>query len=379
MIKDKINFPVQTKPDFINELRYKVKEYFETGHISKFGNANIVLKSVFMVSLYLMPYILILSGVVQLLPLIFLCWVIMGIGMAGVGMVLMHDANHGSYSKNRKLNALLAKSLFLLGGFPPNWQYQHNTLHHGFTNIEGHDEDIAPMGLLRFSPHKLLRKVHKYQYLYAWFFYGLMTISWTTIKDFQKLYEYKMMDAELASNKSYNQLLIQLIVSKILYYILFLVIPLIILPISWYWIVLFYFAMHFISGLILSMIFQTAHVVTTSEYPLPDENGNLENNWAIHQLLTTSDFAPKSKIFSWLIGGLNFQVEHHLFPNISHVHYKNIAHLVKETALKHGLPYYVQPTFILALSNHTQMLKMLGKEKYPHVPSEEHILVYAAN
>jgi linoleoyl-CoA desaturase len=369
MTKDKIKFPLPTKTDFINELREKVKEYFETNQISKYGNANIVLKSAFMVLLYLVPFALMLTGVVQLLPLIFLCWIIMGIGMAGIGMALMHDANHGSYSKNQKINALLAKSLYLLGGFPPNWQYQHNTLHHGFTNIDGHDEDIAPMGLLRFSPHKPLLKIHKYQYLYAWFFYGLMTLSWTTIKDFQKLYEYKKMGADLSSKNSYNQLQLKIIVSKILYYIIFLVLPLIILPVSWYWVVLAYLAMHFTSGFILSVIFQTAHVVTTSEYPLPDENGNLENNWAIHQLLTTSDFAPKSNVFSWLVGGLNYQVEHHLFPNISHVHYKNISHLVENTAIKYGLPYHVQPTFLSALNNHAQMLKLLGKSNFPLVPA----------
>jgi len=223
------------------------------------------------------------------------------------------------------------------------------------------------MGLLRFSPHKTLLKVHKYQYLYAWFFYGLMTISWTTLKDFQKLYEYKKMGAELGSNKSFKQMQLNLIVSKILYYIIFLVIPIIVLPVSWFWVVLFYLAMHFISGLILSTIFQTAHVVSTSEYPLPDENGNIESNWAIHQLLTTSDFSPGSKIFSWMIGGLNYQVEHHLFPNICHIHYKGISRLVKETASKYGLPYHVQPTFFSAVRNHAKMLKILGREKIPQI------------
>ncbi len=367
MIKDKIKFSLQTQPEFIYELREKVKEYFEKGHISKYGNTNIVLKSLFMISLYLVPFILMLSGIVQIFPMIFLCWIIMGFGMAGIGMALMHDANHRSYSKNQKINSLLSNSLYLLGGFPPNWQYQHNTLHHGFTNIEGHDEDIDPMGLLRFSPHKTLLKVHKYQYLYAWFFYGLMTISWTTLKDFQKLYEYKKMGAELGSNKSFKQMQLNLIVSKILYYIIFLVIPIIVLPVSWFWVVLFYLAMHFISGLILSTIFQTAHVVSTSEYPLPDENGNIESNWAIHQLLTTSDFSPGSKIFSWMIGGLNYQVEHHLFPNICHIHYKGISRLVKETASKYGLPYHVQPTFFSAVRNHAKMLKILGREKIPQI------------
>lgn len=362
MVRDKIKFSPQINSDFIIELRKKINEYFEVNHISKYGNANMVIKSVFMVSLYLVPFALMLSGAVQSIPGIMICWIAMGMGMAGVGMAIMHDANHGTYSKNRKINKLLGQSLYLLGGFPENWQYQHNTLHHGFTNIEGYDEDIDPIGLLRFSPHKPLLKIHKYQYLYAWFFYGLMTLSWTILKDFKSLYEYKKMGDELTARNSFNQLFVKLLLTKILYYVVFLVIPLLVIPAPWYWIVLSYLVMHFTAGLLLSIIFQTAHVVTTSEYPLPDKNGNLENNWAIHQLLTTSDFAPKSRVFSWLIGGLNYQVEHHLFPNIGHVHYKNIAPIVKETAIKYGLPYHAQPTFLGALYNHAKMLKTLGKQ-----------------
>jgi linoleoyl-CoA desaturase len=362
MLKNKIKFAVQIKPDFINELRGKVKDYFETKHISKYGNANMVLKTIFMLSLYLGPLAFMLTGVVYTLPVIFFCWILMGLGMAGVGMATMHDANHGTYSKNRSVNSLLSKSLYLLGGFPITWQYQHNTLHHGFTNIEGHDEDIAPMGLLRFSPHRPLHKIHRYQQWYAWFFYGLMTISWATTKDFKQLYSYKKEGAVLASSKSYQRMFLNLLIGKILYYMVFLVIPLVVITLPWHWILLGFIAMHFTCGLILGIIFQTAHVVTTTAYPLPDENGNMENDWAIHQLLTTSDYAPKSRIFSWLIGGLNYQVEHHLFPNISHVHYKKISAIVKETAVKFGLPYQVQPTFLMALYNHAQMLKALGRK-----------------
>ena len=119
--------------------------------------------------------------------------------------------------------------------------------------------------------------------------------------------------------------------------------------------------MHFTSGLILSTIFQTAHVVPTSQYPLPDTNNEISNNWAVHQLYTTSDFAPKSKVFSWLIGGLNYQVVHHLFPNISHVHYKNIVALVQETARKYQHPYHVNESFFKAVHQHLLMLKSLGK------------------
>lgn len=259
-----------------------------------------------MLSLYLLPFALLLSGFATTLPLSLLMWSLMGVGMAGLGMVLMHDANHMTYSKNYKVNKILGYSLYLLGGFPTTWKHQHNTLHHGYTNIDGHDEDIAGAGIMRFSPNIPLKKRHKFQYVYAWFFYGLMTISWSTSKDFKQLRSYQKEKVPLSNTTSYKQMYIQLIISKILYYAIFLVTPLILLPISWYWVVLGYLIMHFICGFILTVIFQTAHVMPSSEYPVPDTNGKLENSWAIHQLLNTSNFSPKSRIFSWFIGGLNY-------------------------------------------------------------------------
>jgi linoleoyl-CoA desaturase len=357
-----IKFSPQIKPEFIKELREKVADYFEKNKIQQKGNVNMIVKSVIMLALYFVPYFLMLFGVVNSLSGVLFCWIIMGIGMAGVGMALMHDANHGSYSRNPRVNKILENSLYLLGGYPPNWQYQHNTLHHGFTNIDGLDEDIDPGNIMRFSPHKPIYKIHQLQQWYAWFFYGLMTLAWVTIKDFERLSKYKHFGARLNSKREYGDIVFIIVISKIIYYLIFLVIPIIMISIAWYWIVLFFLIMHFLSGLILGIIFQTAHVVTTSKYPLPDEEGKIENNWAIHQLMTTSDFSPKSKIFSWLIGGLNYQIEHHLFPQICHVHYQNISHLVRDTAIKYDLPYHVQPNFFKAVFNHFKMLKMLGRQ-----------------
>jgi linoleoyl-CoA desaturase len=253
--------------------------------------------------------------------------------------------------------------LYLLGGLPVNWQYQHNTMHHGYTNIEGYDEDIDPLFLMRFSPHKKLLKIHRFQFIYAWFLYGLMTLSWSTNKDFSQLRTYKLTEAKLNTGKTYNQLLFDLILSKILYYIIFLGLPMLLISQPWYLIIVAFFVMHFTSGIILAVIFQTAHVVTSTNFPLPDENGRIDNNWAIHQLQTTADFSPNSRVFSWFIGGLNYQVEHHLFPNICHVHYRNISKLVKATANKYNLPYNQQGSFISAVYNHIQMLRNLGRKE----------------
>ena len=173
------------KIDFIAELRNSVNDYFKKNNIQHYGNSEIYLKTIFMLVLFLMPYAIMIFGNISSVLLILMCWIIMGVGMSGVGLVTMHDANHGSFSKYRWVNKFFSNSLYLLGGFPANWRYQHNTLHHGFTNVEGHDEDIAPPGILRFSPHQPLKKIHRYQYIYAWFFYSLMTISWIMVKDFR--------------------------------------------------------------------------------------------------------------------------------------------------------------------------------------------------
>lgn len=360
MAKTEISFKGEDQLDFIRELRKSANEYFESNNISKYGNFNLQIKAAFMILVYLVPFVLLFSGVITSFLGALLCWIIAGVGLAGVGMATMHDANHNSFSENQLVNKIMGSTLYLLGGFPVTWRHQHNTLHHGFTNIEGHDEDINPGPFLRLSPHKPLYKAHKYQHIYAWFFYGLMTIFWITAKDFKQLYQYKKAKAPLSNSLSYGKLLLLLILSKIVYYAIFLVLPILFLPFVWYWTLLFFFAMHFTSGFILTVIFQTAHVVPSSTYPLPDKNGSIENNWAVHQLYTTSDFSPNNKVLSWLIGGLNYQVVHHLFPDVSHVHYNKISDIVERMASKYNLPYHVQPGFIKAVVEHARMLKKLG-------------------
>lgn len=356
-----IVFPNNEQQDFVIELRKRVMDYFDKNGISRYGNANMVFKTIFMFALYLVPYSLMISGVITSPVVLFLLWCIMGLGVAGIGLSVMHDANHQSYSKNRTVNKVLSYSLNFLGGFSRTWQYQHNTLHHHYTNIDGFDEDIDAGRILRLSPNKPLQKYHRFQHLYAWFLYGLMTVTWTIDKDFKQLFRYRREGVILDRNRTFNSLLIELIVSKVIYYVYILVIPILVLPVAWWLILVFYFVMHFISGFILAVIFQTAHVMPTSEYPMPDKDGAVENNWAIHQILTTSDYAPKNRLFSWFIGGLNYQVEHHLFPAICHVHYREISMVVKETAQKYNLPYHVQSSFFQALYNHQKMLKILGR------------------
>jgi linoleoyl-CoA desaturase len=360
MQENTIKFPKSNTNDFISDLRRRVAEYFETKKISRYANFSMIVKSISILALYLIPYFIVLTANITDVWTVLGLWIIMGIASAGIGLSIMHDANHGSYSKNQSFNKYMGYLLNFIGGSAVNWKLQHNHLHHGYTNVDGMDEDIDPGPVMRLSPHQKRLWLHRWQHIYGWFIYGLMTLSWVTAKDFAQLKRYREMGLLVKQNRSYRWLFIELLISKTFFYGYLLILPLIFSPIAWWQTIIFFTVMHFLQGFILTIVFQPAHVMPTSDYPIPDKEGNLENNWAIHQLLTTSDFSPKSRIFSWYVGGLNYQIEHHLFPNICHVHYKKISNLVKQTAMEYGIPYNVQKNFILALINHGKMLKRLG-------------------
>lgn len=360
-----IQFSKEHNQEFYKTLRKRVNSYFKENNKSRFANTNMVFKTIFMIALYLTPFILILT-VFNNWFLIALMWAIMGFGMAGIGLSIMHDANHGAYSKNIKINKILGFCLNAVGGSDVNWRIQHNVLHHTYTNVTGMDEDINPGGVMRFSPHDKRKKLHRLQAYYAWFFYGLMTLVWLTSKDYKQVFRYKKMDLLVTQGQSFAQVMTNIVISKIAYLAITLVLPLIFSPAAWWFTIICFVMMHFIAGLMLAMIFQPAHVVPTSAYPMPDDSGNIEADWAVSQLYNTANFAPKARLFSWYVGGLNYQIEHHLFPSICHVHYRNISKIVRETAQEFHLPYYSNKTFLKAIVEHTRMLNRLGK--YDNAP-----------
>ena len=356
------------KAEFFGTLRKRVSEYFEANKISKHANAAMVVKTISMLIIYLTPFGLILSGIFENIWINIGLWIVMGLGMAGCGLSIMHDANHGAYSSNQRVNKFIGSVMYLIGGNPANWRIQHNVLHHSFTNVDGLDEDISPAPILRFSPTKPRRPMHKYQHIYAYFLYALMTVLWSTTKDFKQVLRYKRMGLAKTQNRSSEGIFWEIIISKLFYYAIFLVLPLIYSATPWYFTFLGYAIMHLLCGFILGIVFQPAHVMPKMEFVKPTEKGTVENSWAIHELHTTSNFAPDNKILSWYVGGLNFQVEHHLFPNICHIHYKPLSKIVRETATEFGIPYFSIPSFRQALSEHTKMLKALGH--YDELPKE---------
>lgn len=353
-----------TKSDaFSKKLSQRVDEYLKTNNLKKYGSWRILLKVPLMFSLYLLPYFLMIFGVIDNTWALFLFAGIMGVGMAGIGLSIMHDANHGSFSRYKWVNSAMSFSMEILGGNSTNWRIQHNVLHHSFTNVHDMDEDIAPVGVLRFSPNEPRKKMHRYQVFYAWFFYGLMTLSWMTNKDFMQLVRYHKNGLLKSQNTSLGKSLSYLIVSKLAYYVYIALIPMLVMDITWWQWAIGFFTMHFVCGSILAFVFQIAHVMPETEFLTKETyvDKNEEISWAKHQMMTTANFSRWNPAFTWYVGGLNYQIEHHLFPDISHIHYPKISRIVRKTAQEFGVPYHYHRTFGGAIIQHLRLLHQLGK------------------
>ncbi|MCK6616017.1 MAG: acyl-CoA desaturase [Cyclobacteriaceae bacterium] len=356
-----LKFP-HTKPDFFVSLNQRVNQYFKSNNISRNANAEMIVKTIFMFMLYFIPYGIIISGAItNVWSLLALC-LVMGMGLAGIGLSVMHDANHGAYSKKAWVNNLIGYSLNIIGGHAFNWKIQHNVLHHTYTNVHDADEDISPRGVMRMAPESPWKPAHRFQHIYAWFLYCLLTLVWVFVKDFARLVKYQHEGLVKKQQASITREWIIMVTTKVLYLGYIVVLPAILLPLAWWQVLIGFVAMHAVSGFILSVIFQPAHVVDGTEYPEPDQHGVLENTWAVHQLRTTTNFANRNKILSWYVGGLNFQIEHHLFPNVCHVHYRKLAPIVEQTAREFNLPYKTIPTFMGAMAGHARLLKKLGQQ-----------------
>ena len=344
---------------FFRTLNKRVNYYFKESKIRKTGNWKLYLKAVIIFSMFLVPYfVIMIFDPNQWISLMFI--ILSSIGMAGVGMNVMHDGNHGSFSNKKWVNKLMGSSIYILAGNAYNWQIQHNVLHHTFTNIHGHDEDLAAGRILRFSKHSKWFPYHKYQHFYSFLLYGLMTINWAITGDFLQTIRYLKKKLSFKKFVSPKKQWINLIFTKIIYFTIWIVLPMVFLNLAWWKILIGFFILHYIAGVILTIVFQLAHVVEKVEMPLPSNLGNMKNSWAIHQLFTTSNFSTNNKILNWFSGGLNFQVEHHLFPKISHIHYKKISKIVKKTALEFNLPYNEYRTTRDAIKSHFNFLKLMG-------------------
>lgn len=282
--------------------------------------------------------------------------------MAGVGLAVMHDGNHGTYSHNKTLNKIMGFTSNILGAYHKNWKIQHNVLHHSFTNVHDYDDDLNSSGVFKMSPYQKGKYFHKFQAYYAPFFYSLMTLSWYVTKDIVQAIGYDKQGLLKKEGLTLKKALTQITIHKIWYGVAVIGLPMIFGAYTWWFALIGFVLMQMLCGLILGLIFQCAHVIEETEFFKPAEDDNsVENNWAIHQLRTTANFASYNRVFSWLIGGLNYQIEHHLFPQVCHIHYRKIAPIVRQTAKEYGIPYHDHKTFTGALISHFKHLNRVGK------------------
>ncbi len=343
---------------FYRTLRSRVMKSIKESGQDITGGKKIQRKAIVLILMYVVPLVAMFFS----MPvwLYFAMWALAGLGMAGIGMGIMHDANHGSFSKSAFLNKWLGSSIVLLCGNTITWKVQHNILHHTFTNVHGKDEDVDSGGAIRLHPEQPLKKMHKYQHIYGPLLYGIMTLNWLAPKDFKQLVRYQKQGLLEKAGADYKTEWWKLVFGKFLYVALLILLPVIFHPQAWYIVLLGFISMHFLAGSLLSWTFQLAHVMPDTQ----KFNGFTDTQlgeWGTHQLLTTANFARNNKLVTWFIGGLNYQVEHHLFPNISHVHYPKIAEIVKKTANEFKLPYQEIPRLRDAIKHHHQYMRQLGQ------------------
>ena len=349
--------------DFSKTLKERVDAYFKENGLSRQGDWRMYAKTVLMLGLFFSPWAFIAFGGTGGGWQFWVAEIVMGFGLAGIGLNVMHDANHGSFSKHKWVNQTVSYVLDLVGGSSALWRIQHNVLHHSFTNIEGLDEDIDTPGILRFTPNRPLKKIHKLQFIYAWGFYSIMTLFWMTAKDWLALARYRKKGLVKSSGSSVGQLTRDLIISKLLYFGYIMVLPALFSGLPFWKIIVGWMVMHAVTGLILASIFQPAHVLEDLQFAQGEKGASMEDDNLSHQLKSTANFGTRSRLFTWMCGGLNHQIEHHLFPQVCHIHFSDLAPIVRKTAEEFGLPYRSSTTFAGALALHTKMLWKLGREE----------------
>jgi linoleoyl-CoA desaturase len=342
---------------FHTELKNRISNYFEEVGQSTYGNYSLFLKAVILMVSFLFVYIHLVFFTPGTIWAIAECVLLGGI-VAAIGFNVMHDGAHGSFSKYKWVNIFAAFSLNILGGNSFMWNVKHNIIHHAYTNVDGLDDDIDIQPWMRMSSTQKKYKLHKYQHLYFWVLYCLLYILWIFVLDYQKYFKARIGSMKLKKMTLGDHLVFWGF--KLFHAFVFVGLPIYMIGFT-HWMIGFLIFTG-VAGLVLSLVFQLAHTVEHTAFPVADINTNrLDDEWAIHQIKTTANFATHSKVVSWLVGGLNFQIEHHLFPKISHIHYPQISKIIKQACKDHGIEYIEFPKVRVAVASHVAFLKQMGR------------------
>ena len=339
------------------ELRRRVEEHFRTTHRGQRDCWQMYVKTAILVAAFAGSYGLLVFGARtwwQALPLA----ILLGLSAAGIGFNVQHDGGHQAYSSRPWINKLMAMTLDVIGGSSHLWRWKHVVFHHTYVNITSHDTDVDLGMLARLTPHQRRLAFHRWQHLYLWPLYGVLAIKWQLVDDFWKLISGRISNQPFPRPRGWD--LVILAAGKAIFFTLAFGIPLLFHPLG---VVLFYYGVAgLVTGIVLSVVFQVAHCVEEAEFPVPRAStGYIDHPWAIHQAETTVNFARRSRVVTWLVGGLNFQIEHHLFPRISHVNYPAISKLVEQTCRDFGVRYTEFKSFRAGIASHFRWLRRMGR------------------
>lgn len=350
--KRKIKFLNKQGEDFLTAVRRKVDQYFKLTGRQRSATLGQHIKVLVLFAGWLLLYMVIINQVVNDSMVLLILSMCLGIMTGILGINISHDAAHGSYSPSPKMNKILSYSYDLIGFSSYVWKVTHNGGHHTYTNITGHDPDIDKPFLLRLSPQSPCLWFHSVQNWYIWILYSLVSLNWIYLSDY--IYFFK----EVKKVPVYEIALF--FIFKCINACIFLFIPMLFMTLPWWQILIGYLALQMAGGFTVALIFQLAHIVENVSFPEPDPEGIVHNEWGVHEMMTTANFGTKNTLLTMALGGLNFQVEHHLFPHIAHGHYKDISPIVRETAEEFNLPYLENKTMSAAIVSHWRLLKKLG-------------------
>ncbi len=342
---------------FQKDLRARVKAYFKDNNLSQNANGKMIAKATFWLGTSMAIYFTVIFGDLGRWPSLAL-WMIGGVGLACIGFNVGHDAIHGSLSKHTWINKTLAFTFDVMGASNFNWGISHCFQHHTYTNIKEADSDIETGPIMRFYPDPSQNLwFHRWQHLYAWPLYAANAINWIYLADWIQIFQ---VDPRTGKKRSTKDKLLY-VCGKAAHYMAFIGMPLLFTPFNIIEIMIAYGLTAMTGGLVLAIVFQCAHVVEGVEWPLPDGERAIGTAWFEHQLRTTANFGGGNPLVTFFVGGLDYQVEHHLFPKICHIHYPAISKIVQETAAEYGMPYHENKTFFGALASHYRTLRRLGR------------------
>jgi len=351
----KIRFP--GSEGFQTILKRRVNDYFASLNRSPRDSVRMYVKTATIITWFFTSYAFLVFAPLPIWAGIMISFSL-ALAAAAVGFNIQHDGNHGAYSGSRLINNLMALTLDMVGGSSYIWNYKHNAMHHTYPNIHGHDDDINLGFLGRLCPHQKRFHFHRYQHFYLWGLYGFLQIKWAFFDDFKHTIRGRIGTLSFPRPKGLN--LFIFLGGKLFFFSLLFVIPAFFHP---FWVIcLFYLLTSWTIGLISSVIFQLAHCVEEADFPEPHPQSlQMKNEWMIHQIETTINFARKNHLLNWYIGGLNFQIEHHLFPRISHIHYPALSKIVENTCREFGIGYFAHPNFLGCLKSHYLFLQKMGR------------------